>query len=43
MSALALVSIGYPRQDHIVTITINRPESRNSLDKQGFFAGLTGD
>jgi enoyl-CoA hydratase len=30
------VSIDYARSDHIVTITINRPEARNSLDMEHF-------
>jgi enoyl-CoA hydratase len=30
------VSIDYVRQGHIVTITINRPETRNSLDMAHF-------
>lgn len=31
-----MVSIDYARDGHIVTVTINRPETRNSLDMQHF-------
>jgi enoyl-CoA hydratase len=35
------MSIDYERDDHIVTITINRPQTRNSLD-MNHFRDLTG-